>query len=376
MSAIDVISAETATRPRLRARKTASLAKIWIDLDNSPHVPFFRPIIEKLRNLGYPVFVTARDAYQVCELLEYYQLSAEVVGRHSGKRRVSKVLGTLARAVALANMVRKEQPAIAVSHGSRACAVSSWMLGIPNIAMTDYEFVAKVPFAKPTWLMVPDVIPDDNLAIHGPRVMKYPGIKEDVYLSHFRPDGNFRTRLGLCGGDLLVTVRPPATEAHYHNPESETLLEAVFQRFSKEANVKMLILPRNKRQESEMRSQCSALLQSGKVLLLDNVEDGLNIIWNSDLVISGGGTMNREAAAMGVPVYSIFRGQIGAVDRYLVDTGRLVLIESENDVRAKIKIPNGAPRADKSRTAPNAALETIVENIVQILETHVSKTKA
>lgn len=376
MSAMDVISAENVSRPPGEAGKPMTLAKIWIDLDNSPHVPFFRPIIDQLRSMGYPVFVTARDAYQVCELLEYYEVSAEIIGKHTGKQRVSKVLGTLSRALALTNIVRKERPAIAVSHGARACMVSSWMLGIPNISMTDYEFVAKVPFAKPTWLMVPSVIPDDNLTVNGPRVMKYPGIKEDVYLSHFRPDGTLRMRLGLRSDELLVAVRPPATEAHYHNPESEKLLAAVFQRLSEEQRVKILLLPRNKRQEADMRVECAALMQSGKVLLLDNVEDGLNIIWNSDLVISGGGTMNREAAAMGVPVYSIFRGQIGAVDRYLANTGRLTLIESEEDVRTKISLPDRARRRETSGTASRVALNTIVGNIVKILELQVSASKA
>jgi predicted glycosyltransferase len=118
----------------------------------------------------------------------------------------------------------------------------------------------------------------------------------------------------------------------------------------------------------ELRSTWSEALASGKILIPQNVEDGLNIIWNSDLVISGGGTMNREAAAMGVPVYSIFRGTIGAVDRYLTDQGRLTLLESVEDVRTKIKVVRRERLKQRVGEANGEALETIVRNIVAILE--------
>jgi len=343
--------------------------KIWVDLDNSPHVPFFRPIIEELEKRGCDVFVTARDAYQVRELLAYYGVAGRMVGRHHGKSKVSKVLGTFSRALALAPVVRREKPALAISHGSRGCLVTSRLLGIPNVTLTDYEFVAKVPFAKPTWLMVPSVIPDDNLIIQGSRVLKYPGIKEDVYLAQFHPDVTLRKRLGIAADEMLITVRPPATEAHYHNPEAEGLLSAVLNRFLGDAATRILLLPRNKRQEAELRAEWPEALASGRLLIPQQVEDGLNVIWNSDLVISGGGTMNREAAAMGVPVYSIFRGKIGAVDHYLAKAGRLVMIESKEEVRTKIKAARRTRSAESAHSGLGPALETIVENIIMILDT-------
>src|SRR5205823_12050296 len=203
--------------------------------------------------------------------------------------------------------------------------------------LMDYEFTAEIPFVKPTWLMVPTVVPNDQLMVPGSRVLKYPGIKEDVYLSRFQPDLDLRTRLGIGFADLLVTVRPPATEAHYHNPESEKLLTEAITKFVNTPHATIVLLPRNKKQEAESRSAWGEALAAGKILIPQQVEDGLNLIWNSDLVISGGGTMNREAAALGVPVYSIFRGKIGAVDRHLVERNRLVLLETVDDVVRKIK---------------------------------------
>ncbi len=349
------------------ARIESTGKKIWVDLDNSPHVPFFRPIIEELRSRNYEVLVTARDAYQVRELIEFYGVPARVVGKHYGKHKIWKALGTCRRALALASIVRKEKPDLAICHGSRGMLIASQLLKIPNLVMVDYEFTAKVPLFRATWLMVPSVVSEDAFG-PGRRVIKYPGIKEDVYLSRFSPDQTLRRRLGIAPDDLLITVRPPATEAHYHNPEAEKLLIEALHWAVAEPSSRVLLLPRNKRQEAELRSAWAEDIASGKIVIPEHVEDGLNLIWNSDLVISGGGTMNREAAAMGVPVYSIFRGKIGAVDHYLAEQGRLVLLETVEDVRTKIK----AVRRERPRQLLNGsnspALETIVRDIVSIVE--------
>lgn len=363
----------TLEKPQAKEALAARVdTKIWIDLDNSPHVPFFRPIIDELEKRGFTVLVTARDAYQVTELLAFYQLPCRVVGKHYGKLKSLKGLGTLWRALQLTALVRGEKPVLAISHGSRGCLLTSTVLGIPNITIADYEFVAKVPTIRPTWMMVPSVISDENLSLDGGRVMKYPGLKEDVYLCRFQPDPTLRERLGISAGEVLITVRPPATEAHYHNPESDGLLDEALRRFAGQADCRILLLPRNKRQEAELRSAWPDAIALGRILIPCNVEDGLNLIWNSDLVISGGGTMNREAAALGVPVYSIFRGRIGAVDRYLADEGRLVLLETAEDVRTKINAVRRSRAAyAQSRNVP--ALETIVQNIVTILDAQLKK---
>jgi predicted glycosyltransferase len=342
--------------------------KVWIDLDNSPHVPFFVPIVEALRNQGYEVIVTARDAYQVRDLIEFYGLPARVVGRHYGKSKILKLLGTCWRALQLAAIMRKHKPDIAVSHGSRGCMLASHLLKIKGLTISDYEFAGRFNFMRTRWGAFPEVVPNARIEGPGVTILKYPGIKEDVYLSRFRPDPELRTRLGIDHEELLVTVRPPAGEAHYHNPASEALLTEVLEKFSRPPGTRVLLLPRNKRQENELRAAWIERIASGRILIPGTVEDGLNIIWNSDLVISGGGTMNREAAAMGVPVYSIFRGEIGAVDRYLVDQGRLVLLESVEDVRTKIKILRREKSEPSATKTTSAALETIVGYITSIAQ--------
>jgi predicted glycosyltransferase len=368
----------TANSPRLqpaRQERASGRKKIWVDLDNSPHVLFFRPIIEELRKRNYDVFVTARDAYQVRELLEFYGVSAKLMGRHHGKHKVLKAIGTCWRALTLAAAVRRENLDLAVTHGSRGCLLACALLRIPDVLLFDYEFVAKVPTIKPTWLMAPGVVVDRYTG-NDANIIQYPGIKEDVYLSRFLPDYGLKQRLGIPADDLLVMVRPPAIEAHYHNPESEKLLTEAINTFVNNPRTRILLLPRNKKQEAELRSAWAGAVALGQILIPDHVEDGLNLIWNSDLVISGGGTMNREAAALGVPVYSIFRGKIGAVDRYLADQGRLVLLETIEDVRTKIKPVRRELREQSLNGENSPALDTIVRNIISIVESRTVASKS
>jgi uncharacterized protein len=342
--------------------------KVWIDLDNSPHVPFFLPIIEELETRGYQVLLTARDAYQVRELLDLYHLRCEVLGRHYGKNKLLKVMGTCLRAVKLAARMIRQRPDIGVSHGSRSQLLACFVLRIPNLTMFDYEFTSTTRYISPTWAMVPEVVATADVGYTHCPVLKYPGIKEDVYLSRFKPNRSLRQRLGASAGDLLVMVRPPATEAHYHNPESEVLLREVLLYLMEGSQAKAVILPRNKRQAEEMRRAWAEGIAAGKLSVLDHVEDGLNLIWNADLVVSGGGTMNREAAAMGVPVYSIFRGKIGAVDRYLVGQGKLVLLEAPADVRKKLRLVRRHRDAGQAAAGASPALITLVENIASMAQ--------
>jgi len=341
--------------------------RIWIDLDNSPHVPFFVPIIEELERRGYPTFITARDAYQVVELLDLHQLSCKTVGRHYGKRKALKAAGGLYRGLQLARVAMRENLALAVSHGSRSQLLAATLLRIPSLVIFDYEFVTPWTTVLPTWVMMPEVIFSKKASHHNGRTLKYPGLKENVYLNRFSPDPSIRSRLGVANGEIMVTVRPPASEAHYHKPESDELFRAVIDLLSQKPDVRTVLLPRNERQANSIRSSWPELFNSGKIIIPDHVVDGLNLLWFSDLAISGGGTMNREAAALGVPVYSIFRGTLGAVDGYLSETGRLVMIEKPDDLGSKIRFRRWDRPVTPARDQTNT-LSAIVDNVVSILE--------
>lgn len=340
---------------------------IWIDLENTPHVPFFKPVVEELNKRGYPVKITARDCFQVCSLADYHKLPYERIGHHYGKNKIMKIVGLLFRAAQMLDMVKKWKPVLAVSHSSRSQMILSNMLHIPSVAITDYEHSKTLFFTVPKWVIAPKIIPDSAITMSSKNILRYSGIKEDVYVPTFTPEPGILSKLGINDDEVVVTVRPPATEAHYHNPESDQLFQAAVRRIAAHSSSRIVFLPRNKLQGDALRKMWTELLDKGKAVIPAQVVDGLNLIWHSDLVISGGGTMNREAAALGVPVYSVFRGKIGAVDKYLSDNGRLILLENTEDVDTKIILEKWK-RPAKPDFARRPALQEIVDNLVAILE--------
>jgi predicted glycosyltransferase len=348
-------------------RRSSCKGKIWIDLDNSPHVPFFAPIIDEYQKLGYSLVITARDCSQVRELADLFHLNYELIGRHSGKNKIRKMAGLFLRALQLMPTILREKPDLAVSHCSRSQLLVSTTLGIPSLQMGDYEFSTGWAFIHPTWHMCPEIIPNSALPIDPNRIFKYPGIKEDVYVPRFVPKPGIRSQLGLREQDVVVTMRPPASEAHYHNPQSDELFEAAVEFLGKKAELKLVVLPRNNKQAIRLRKRWPDLFSNSTMRIPEKIVDGLNLIWHSDLVISGGGTMNREAAALGLPVYSIFRGKIGAVDQYLSRTGRLVLLQSVEDLHTKVVLVR-RERPARPQNGHAAALSSIVEQTVAIMK--------
>jgi uncharacterized protein len=341
--------------------------KIWIDLDNSPHVPLFRPVIHELEKRGHGVMVTARDCFQVGGLCDLHNLACKKIGRHYGKNKLFKVLGLTLRAMQMMPVVSKEKPDLALSHGSRSQLIVSRLLGLKSIMMDDYEHSTVFPFAYPNYVLTPEVIDMGRYARNGS--LKYPGIKEDVYVPSFEPDPSILKQIGIEEENLLIIVRPPATEAHYHKPESETLFIETLGYLSEheDRDMKAVILPRNNNQGEWIKKVCPGVMSDKRFLIPNEILDGLNLIWFSDLVISGGGTMNREAAALGVPVYSIFRGEIGAVDQYLNKTGRLVLIETVSEIKRRI-ILSKRLKSERHAQKENEVLTAIVNNIERVME--------
>lgn len=342
---------------------------IWIDFDNSPHVPFFVPIIKELEKKGHSVILTARDTFQVLGLADYYKLSYAKVGKHYGANKLYKILGTLWRSVQLARVVLRHKPDISLSHGSRSLILLSTVLGIPTILLFDYEHAKRLTFVKPTLGIAPEVI---NSAQMGKQfrcgLRLYSGIKEDVYVPAFRPDSSIIQQMNLGQGDIIVTIRPPASEAHYHNPDSDKLFSRVVEFLGNSSGVRMIILPRNEKTQKDLVYKTwPRWCKEGKINIPDRVVDGLNLIWHSDLVISGGGTMNREAAALGVPVYSIFRGTLGAVDKYLAERGRLIMIETEKDVESKIRLVK-RPKGTEEHFGDSLALKQIMSAIGEAID--------
>jgi hypothetical protein len=242
-------------------------------------VPFFNPIIKELKQRDCQVRLTARDCFQVCGLAELFGLQYKRIGRHYGKNKILKVVGTIIRSIQLLPTVLRERPAIAVSHGSRSQLIAAKMLRIPAVMIFDYEFTQGLGFIVPDWVIGPEIIPDKVNKSDKGRFLRYPGIKEDVYAPFLRPDTNILRELGIGRQDVLVSIRPPATEAHYHNPESEKLFVAVVEFIAKNPDARIVILPRNEiKQTMWIKEIWAELFETGKIIIPDHVVNGLNLI--------------------------------------------------------------------------------------------------
>lgn len=352
-----------------RERKLgAPRMKIWIDLDNTPHVPFFAPIIRELEGRGYRVVVTARDAFQVCELADLMGIPYTRIGRHWGRNPIRKIIGLMWRTAQLLPFYLSQRPDVALSHGSRAQVLLCNVLGTTTIVADDYEASWIFPLGPPTWLLVPDALSECDLSgtTDHVRLRYYRGLKEDVYVPNFKPDPSILDELGLAPGETIVAVRPPADEAFYRDPESDVLFAELMSRICQTPGVRAVLLPRTHRQGQFLRETHPSWFSDTKTIVPPRALNGLNLLWFSDFAVSGGGTMNREAAALGIPAYSIFRGKIGAVDRSLERDGRLTMIRTAGEVWTKIQF---TPR-DKSGqpdSSPRPALLDILGHVEAIM---------
>jgi hypothetical protein len=313
---------------------------IWIDITNSPHVLFFEPVIADLRADGHEVEVTARDYAQAVPLLRAKGIEFTLIGKHQGGSRVRKAFGLASRSLALMRWARPRRFDVAVGHNSNDLAVAARMLGIPHLVVHDYEH-ADLSYAVNARLaqriLVPDAIPTDAITAHGARREKvghFPGLKEHVYLAADQPREDLREQLGAGPDMVLAVVRPPATMSAYHLGVRNDLFAETLARLGEREDVRIVVLPRTPDQAASL----APTLPANAVVPAD-VLDGPALISSADLVLSAGGTMNREAVALGTPAYTVFAGKLGAVDRDLIDRGLMVQVTAPEDVIVRRKVP-------------------------------------
>jgi uncharacterized protein len=300
--------------------------RVWLDITAPAHVLVFRPLIRILRERGDEVEVTARSYAQTLELLQLHGIEAEVFGEHGGRSRLGKAQALVSRLGALRRWARDRQPDHALAHGSHELTITARRLGIPSSTTFDYEFAwlqHQLGLRAATHVVVPDAIPPERLARYGvrpPRLRQYPGLKEEYYLADFSPDPRVAESLALDASRTLVVVRTPPDVSLYHR-RSNPLFPQVLDHLGREESVHAVVLPRTKEQGDYVRS-----LGLPSLVVPEHAVDAQSLIALSDLVVSAGGTMNREAAALGVPVYTTFGGRLGGVDEELIRQGRLVPI--------------------------------------------------
>jgi predicted glycosyltransferase len=300
--------------------------RIWVDLTNSPHVLVMRPLIEAMRADGHEVEVTARDFAQTIQLLERFEMEHTQIGRHRGSKLFDKAAGLVDRSIALVRWARKRRFDVAMGHGSNDVSVAAKLLRVPAATAFDYEW-AKVQHGVNCRLcravVVPDAIPEQRLYRYGARgkVRPYEGLKEEYYLADFAPDAAVLAELGLDPAEPIVVVRTPPEVSLYHRFEND-LFRGVLERLRGHQAV---VLPRTQAQREE-------LLRAGGFVVPERAIDAQSLIAFSDLMISAGGTMNREAVALGTPVYTTFEGRLGAVDELLLREGRMQRLSNPDEI--------------------------------------------
>jgi uncharacterized protein len=307
--------------------------RVWIDVSNSPQVPLFRPLIGLFRERGHAVDVTTREYAQTIELLELHGIPHEVVGpAHGGAGAAGKARAATGRLRALRRYARDRGFDVALSHASHELPMVARSLGIPSAYAFDYEFARAqhglgCRFASR--VVVPEAIPADRLRTLGARerkVRRYPGLKEEYALHGFTARPGVLDELGLDRERVLVVVRTPPEVSLYHR-HGNPLFEEVLERLGSDASVQAVVLPRTTEQRDAIRER-----EVPSLVVPEHAIDALSLVAFADLVVSAGGTMNREAVALGVPVYTTFAGRLGAVDSALVKEKRLRILAAADDL--------------------------------------------
>src|SRR4051794_24745301 len=299
-----------------------------------------RPVIEALRRRGDDVLVTARDFAQTLGLLERFRLDHTAIGHHRGGHVAAKGLGLASRSGALVRWARGRNIDLALGHGSNDVSVAAALLRIPAVTSFDYEFARQqhhINCRLCERIVVPSAIPPERLRPYGAteaKLRRYEGLKEEYYLADFEPDPAVLDELGLDARLPLAIVRTPPAVSLYHRFEAPVFTEVL----EKLRGQQVVVLPRTRQQREEL---------AGKGFVVpEQAIDAQSLIAFADLMISAGGTMNREAVALGTPVWTTFEGRLGAVDEALIAQGRLKRLTSAADVvlERRESGPAAAPR--------------------------------
>ena len=299
---------------------------VWVDCTAAAHPLVLRPIVERLEARGHEVFVTAREYGQTLGVLDRLEIPYESVGAHAGASSLRKAWAVAGRSAGLARLVWGRRPDLALAHGSVDLALVSWAFRIPSVQMQDYEFAGwqrQVAFRAARRVLAPDAIPVERLRRVGAterKLVRFPGLKEEYYLAGLEPDAAVLDELGLDREKVLVVVRPPPETSAYH--AHNDLYGATIRRLAASDGVQAVVVPRTGEQGGEIRAMGAANL-----IVPERAIDAQSLIAFADLVVSAGGTMNREAVALGTPVFTTFAGRMGGVDEALIAAGRLRVLD-------------------------------------------------
>ena len=314
--------------------------RIWADLTNTAHVLVLRPLVEILERDGHEVEITARPLSHTLELLDDWGHEYTTLGAYGGVSRAGKARAAAARVVEMLRFGRGRGFDAALAHGSTDLPMACRALRVPNSTMFDYEWATlqhNVNCRLANRVLVPDAIPAERLRRYGakpPKLVRYPGLKEEYYMADFDPERSVLEQLGVNPGLPLAVVRTAPSYALYLGGSETPLLPRVLEHVVKNEGAQAVVLARTPEQREDIRK-----LGLEHVIVPDRAVDGRSLVAFADVLVSAGGTMNREAAVLGTPVWSIFEGKLGAVDEMLAREGRLKFLNDPTEIRVERKPP-------------------------------------
>ena len=316
--------------------------RIWVDMTSPPHPLVLRPIIALLRASAHEVVVTTRRFGQTEATLDRLGIAHEVIDRHGGASTIGKA-GALARRSAPLPLgapatvrprprPRVGRPRRRLRDPARAGRADAGLRvrrpAAPN------QLQSRTPGAGPRRDPSRSAARTRRIAVEP---LPVPGLKEDYYLSDFEPDPSVLSGLGIDRRRILAVVRPPDDTSAYRS--RNRLYDAVLDRLAADPQTVAVVLPRNEDQRRAARARAGDSL-----IVPDRVIDAQSLVAYADLVVSGGGTMNREAVALGTPAYTIFGGRIGAVDERLIAAGRLRRLADPTQLELRKRTTEPGPR--------------------------------
>jgi uncharacterized protein len=330
--------------------------RVWVDFTNSPHVLVMRPVIAKLQEQGHEVEVTARDFAQTLQLCERFGIAHTALGRHRGGSLPAKAWGLVDRSLELLRWARPRRFDLALGHGSNDITVAAAALRIPCSTMFDYEWATvqhNVNCRLAGAVVVPDAIPPERLYRYGARrkLRRYPGLKEEYYLADFEPDRGILDELRLDHTAPIAVVRTAPDVSLYHRFENDVFAQVL----DRLRGAQTVVLPRTPEQRDELQRR-------GGFIVPERAIDAQSLVAFADLVVSAGGTMNREAVALGTPVFTVFEGRLGAVDEQLIADGRLRRLTRPEEVEL-VKRTAPVAGADRIRRDPAVLVELLRSSI-------------
>lgn len=317
---------------------------IWFDLTNSPHINFFKQLIEELKSEGHDVTITCRPLANTIDLLDLYHMEYTIVGKHYGKSTWKKAMGFFVRVLELYKFLKGKKIDVGISQSSFYSPIAGSLAGIPTIYTNDNEHAAgnKISFIFANKVLVPEFISKENVCnalVSEKKVTQYKGVKEGIYL--WKKYKGFKAT-GVQSKKIYVRTEPQT--AQYYKGKSyflDPVLESI------KDDYQVIILPRNEAQAEHYKGeQYKGIVVCDKPLQFDEIAK------DCFMFIGAGGTMTREMAVVGIPTISVYQDALLDVDKFLIDNG-IMMYEPKLNAQRMQEILASA----QSREASTAILD-------------------